>query len=529
MTEGNGEVRELPKGWCRVSLGDIAKILPGFGFPKEIQGKTKGKYPFFKFGDISKNVKIGNKYLIFCDHYADDQELERSKGKLLPKNSIVFAKIGEALKLNRRAILKVPSLVDNNVVGVKCLETVVNYLYLFFYLKTIHLEDYSRATTVPSVRKSDIEKIGLPLSPFTEQLRIVEKIEELFSDLDQGVESLKTVQKQLKVYRQVVLKWAFEGKLTEKWRSQIQPEKLDIKTGKELLAQIKAEREKRYQQKLAEWEEAVREWEAIGKSRKKPTKPSKPKDTLSLTQVELTKLSQLPDSWCWARVDQVGNVQLGRQRSPQNRSKDFPTQYIRAANITENGLDLTDVMDMEFKPHEFEQYQLKYGDIVLSEASGSAEQVGKPALWRNQIPNCCFQNTVVRFKSICLSSEYFLVVFKNFYINGVFSKVSTGVGINHLSANKFSAIPVPLPPVEEQEQILQEIESRLSICDQLESTIAENLQKAEALRQSILKQAFEGKLVPQDPNDKPAEKLLERIKQEKLKVKKDEQLSIQGV
>lgn len=98
-----------------------------------------------------------------------------------------------------------------------------------------------------------------------------------------------------------------------------------------------------------------------------------------------------------------------------------------------------------------------------------------------------------------------------------------------LALDDIQTIKIPIPPLEEQDQIVQEIESRLSICDRLEDTIIENLQKAEALRQSILKQAFEGKLVPQDPNDEPAEKLLERIKQEKIKVKKGEQLSIQGI
>ena len=373
-----------------------------------------------------------------------------------------------------------------------------------------------------------LEKEKIPLPPMFEQERIVEKIEELFSDVDQGVESLKTVQKQLKIYRQAVLKWAFEGKLTEAWRKQ-QP---TLKTGEALLDQINAERENRYQQQLAEWEEKVREWEAIGTVGKKPTKPHKLKELLPLTEAELLECPKLPDGWCWASVEQLGYVQLGRQRSPQNRSQDFPTKYIRAANITENGFELIDVLDMEFKPHEFKQYQLKDGDILLSEASGSPEQVGKPAVWRNQIPNCCFQNTVIRFRPIYLSSEYFLLVFKNLYSNGFFSNISSGVGINHLSANKFSAIPVPLAPLEEQEEIVQEIESRLSICDQLEATIIENLQKAEALRQSILKQVFEGKLVPQDPNDEPSEKLVERIKAERQATqppKTSNQLKIKGL
>jgi len=298
------------------------------------------------------------------------------------------------------------------------------------------------------------------------------------------------------------------------------------------LTQIKAERENRDRQQLAEWETAVKEWEAIDKVGKKPTKPQKPKELPPLNEAELSELRKLPTGWCWTSVEQLGYVQLGRQRSPQNRSKDFPTKYIRAANITNNGFELADVLDMEFKPHEFKQYQLKKGDILLSEASGSPEQVGKPAVWRDQIPNCCFHNTVIRFRPIYLASEYFLLVFKDFYSNGVFSNISSGVGINHLSANKFSAIPVPLAPLEEQEEIVQEVESRLSICDQLEATIIENLQKAEALRQSILKQAFEGKLVPQDPNDEPAEKLLEQIRlerQEKRSPQTPKQLKIKGI
>ncbi|MBP7041778.1 MAG: restriction endonuclease subunit S [Chloroflexi bacterium] len=224
-------------------------------------------------------------------------------------------------------------------------------------------------------------------------------------------------------------------------------------------------------------------------------------------------MPELPAGWAWVKVDALGEVQLGRQRSPKNRSKDFPTKYIRAANITENGLALTDVMDMEFKPDDFQRYQLMYGDILLSEASGSPDQVGKPALWRDQIPNCCFQNTVIRLRLLdSLYGEYFLHLFKHFYTNGVFAKTASGVGINHLSAGKFASLSAPLAPVNEQKQIVQEIDLRLSVIDQLEQTITDALQQAEALRQSILKKAFAGQLVPQDPQDEPASVLLSRIR-----------------
>jgi type I restriction enzyme, S subunit len=160
----------------------------------------------------------------------------------------VFAKIGEAIRLNRRAILAQDSLVDNNAMGAVAapgLET----LFLFYYLTTLKLGDVSRATTVPSVRKSDVESLQFPLAPVPEQRRIVAKIEELFSQLDAGVEELKKAKAQLKRYRQSVLKAAFEGKLTEEWRKKNRTTKTPRhkegkkpETAQELLARIREER-----------------------------------------------------------------------------------------------------------------------------------------------------------------------------------------------------------------------------------------------------------------------------------------------
>jgi type I restriction enzyme S subunit len=187
-------------------------------------------------------------------------------------------------------------------------------------------------------------------------------------------------------------------------------------------------------------------------------------------------------------------VQLGRQRSPKNVSKNHPTKYIRAANITEHGIDVSDVLEMEFSPAERERFALRDGDIVLSEASGSPSQVGKPAVWRDELPLCCFQNTVLRLRPAVLGSKYVLVVFQHFYANSVFAKVAGGVGINHLGAEKFSAIPFPLPPLAEQTRIVEEVERRLSVVEELESVVSANLQRATRLRQSILQRAFSGAL-----------------------------------
>ena len=157
------EIKDIPEHWQIKKLGEVCAILSGYGFPKNIQGSSSGEFPFYKVGDISKNVKAGYRTLNLCDNYIDAKTLLNLKAKPFPINTIVFAKIGEGLKLNRRAILGIPGIVDNNVVGVKAIENVCDDMFLFNFLTTVKLEDYSKATTVPSVRKSEIEQILFPL------------------------------------------------------------------------------------------------------------------------------------------------------------------------------------------------------------------------------------------------------------------------------------------------------------------------------------------------------------------------------
>ena len=219
------------------------------------------------------------------------------------------------------------------------------------------------------------------------------------------------------------------------------------------------------------------------------------KEQLSVYRQAVLKEAFSPkDNWSVKKVSEIGEVCLGRQRSPKNVSKDYPTKYLRAANITETGIDLTDVLEMEFSPKERTKYYLQYNDIILSEASGSAKQVGKPGLWKCQIQDCCIQNTVIRHRVKADNPEYVYWYYKYLYISGFFSNIVGGVGINHLGAKNFSEIRINLAPVSDQEGIVSDIESRLSVCDKIEETVITALQEAEAMRQSILKQAFAGEL-----------------------------------
>lgn len=163
-------------------LGEVCDFYAGTGFPNEYQGRVTGKYPFYKVGDISKNVLEGNRELKICANYVDEEVVQKLKGSILPPKTIVFAKIGEALKLNRRAITSCECLVDNNVMGIKAQNSRLNDEYLFYWLQNLNLSDYSESTTVPSVKKSRLQNIEINVSPLEEQEKVVSTLNKL-SDL----------------------------------------------------------------------------------------------------------------------------------------------------------------------------------------------------------------------------------------------------------------------------------------------------------------------------------------------------------
>ena len=342
-----------------------------------------------------------------------------------------------------------------------------------------------------------------------EQHRIVDRIEALFDEIDRGVESLRTAKSKIDLYRQSLLKSAFEGRLTAEWRAE-NPDKLLSPDA--LVQRILEKREMRYQASLNDWKRRLEEWKRSGQTGRRPPKPKRARAP-SMLGTESSRSAALPRGWVWLTAESVGMVQLGRQRSPKNRSKNFPTKYIRAANITEEGLAVDDLLDMEFLPHELDTYRLEKGDLLLAEASGSATQVGKAAIWGDQVPNCCFQNTVIRHRPYCRDFAVFLLwLYRYFYVSGKFAQVAGGVGINHLSASRFAQIPLPICSPAEQAEIVQILDDRLEAAEMLSAEIDANLARAEALRQSILKRAFSGQLVPQDPADEPAQALLARIR-----------------
>ncbi|MFN6273365.1 MAG: restriction endonuclease subunit S [Microcystis sp.] len=489
MTDSNSNYSDLPLGWKIVQLQDIGKIVSGGTPSTKVAEYWEEEICWISPADLSgynqKYISKGNKSI-------SKFGLENSSAKLMPKGSILFSS---------RAPIGYVAIASNSLAtnqGFKSIipnENIFNE-YIYYYLKSAKqlAEKHANGTTFKEISAKAFASLSIPLPPLPEQHRIVEKIEELFSELDNGVASLKKVLEQLKTYRQAVLKWAFEGKLTEKWRNTHQDSLEDADT---LLEQIKAERKRHYQQQLEDWKQALKEWENNGKETKKPTKPQQPKDLPPLTKEELSNLPSLPNGWMWVKLEDITNITGGIAKNSKRNALSIKLPYLRVANVYANFLDLNEVYEIGLRQEEVEKFLLVKNDLLIIEGNGSIDQIGRVAIWNDKINPCVHQNHVIKARPHTNTNPLFSLYFLLSHQGRKFIKKQAGStsGLYTLSLSKVRNLNIPFCSLQEQTKIVQEIESRLSVCDQLEATLTENLDKAEALRQSILKRAFEGKLV----------------------------------
>ncbi len=231
----------------------------------------------------------------------------------------------------------------------------------------------------------------------------------------------------------------------------------------------------------------------------------------------------LADGWVAVDLDQIAEVRLGRQRSPDRATGPYMRPYMRAANVTWDGISLDDVKEMDFTPEEYEVYGLRKGDILLGEASGSATEVGKPAVWNDEVPGACFQNTLIRVRATADLVPYLYWHFRHDAVSGAFGEASQGINIHHLGREKLAKWTISLPPLAEQRRIVVKVEGiqariravRQTLTGITGSVVSSVESDLNLLERSILAKAFRGELVPQDLADEPAAVLLERIRSER--------------
>ncbi len=336
-----------------------------------------------------------------------------------------------------------------------------------------------------------LEKAEFILPPLAEQHRIVAEIEKQFTRLDASVAALKQVQANLKRYRASVLKAACEGRLVPTEAELARSGGRDYEPADKLLERILTERRAR--------------WESQEKRRGKYKEPVAP---------DTSDLPKLSEGWVWATVDQVSyRIQYGTSSKAGSDATGIPV--LRMGNIQDGDLDLSHLKYLSAQDVDVQKTQLEHGDLLFNRTN-SAELVGKCAVFKGAPSPACFASYLIR-----VSFEGFLPEFACAYINSehgrrYISQVrSQQVGQANVNGTKLAAMPIPVPPLAEQRRIVAEVKRPLSVIQQAEATVEANLARAGRLRQSILKQAFSGKLVPQDPSDEPASVLLERIRAER--------------
>lgn len=478
--------------WERVQLADVASILNGAPFDSAYFSATRGM-PLVRIRDV-----LGGETTTYYDGPYEDTFLV-SPGELL---------VGMDGDFNSRFWGAQTALLNQRVCKISPNEVYYDKRLLAFalpgFLAAINANTPS--VTVKHLSSKTIGEIGLPLPPRAEQTRIVEKLEELLSELDAGVDELKTAQKKLIRYRHSLLKAAVDGALTSEWRKRNAP----AVTGAKLLKRILVERRSRWEQKqmsklAAQGKSPQKDWKA------KYTEPSAP---------DISVLPTLPLGWTWASVDQLTYEQkYGSSSKTNTDSTGVPV--LRMGNIQDGDLDLSNLKYLPNGHDEFPGLYLQNGDLLFNRTN-SPELVGKTAIYRSQMTPCSFASYLISVR-FC---ESYVPELASTFINSVYGKnwiksvVVQQVGQANVNGSKLSALAIPLPPIEEQREIVSSLQAQTrEIVEQLQH-IELSLRLAHAQRNNILKTAFSGQLVAQNPNDESASELRERIRSERIERKK---------
>lgn len=490
------------KLWVKCKLGEIAQLKNGYAFKSE-EYKNEG-IPIIRISDIKdgsvliENSKLINQSLEFENYTIESGDILIAMSGATTGKFGIYNSTKKAYQNQRVGNLK------------PILETATDKIFLFYLLYSLkrQIEKDAYGGAQPNISSTKVEDIEIEYPPLNEQHRIVVKIEELFSELDQGIDNLKTAQAQLKVYRQALLKHAFEGKLTAEWRAQ-NADKLESASA--LQQRIQHAREQRYQQQLAEWQT----------NGKQGSKPKAPKPITPITAEELAELPELPEGWDWMKSGEFFESVTSGSRGWADYYADSGAVFLRITNLDFDTLEL----DLESDKVQYVQppsgaeglrTKVKEGDFLFSITGYLGMFAIAPALEEAYVN----QHISLARPLNEFSKQYF-----GYYVtshtggmrylnNQTKGAVKAGLGLDDIQN-----FPVPICSLSEQMKIAEELKLRLSGIDQLDQTITTSLQQAEALRQSILKKAFSGELVPQDPNDEPASALLARIQAEKAEHK----------
>jgi type I restriction enzyme S subunit len=508
----------IPHTWSMAALCNLGEWCGGGTPSKLIDDYWNGNIPWVSPKDMKQDSIFDSE-----DHITE-RAVANSATKLIPRDSILcVTRSGILAHTFPVAISMVPVTVNQDIKTLTPFEG-IDARYLAWALRAQEreiLETCSKdGTTVNSIESARLYAYRVPVAPQKEQLKIVAKIEKLFSELDNGIESLKAARGQLKLYRHAVLKQAFEGKLTTKWRND---NRSTIESPSEILSGVERDSEARYQAQFEERKVATNRRAGDSLSAKKTKTPDRPKRVALIRERADKPLPELPIGWSWMpfsclltterKAMTTGPFGTMLQKS-EHQSAGVPVLGIE--NIGEaKFLHGNRIFVTPKKADELHAFEAKAGDIVISRSGTVGEICEVPdglgrALISTNLLRVSLNPTVVR-------SRFFVFLFQG--CNAVKNQVNDlckGSSRDFLNQSILTAITFPLPSLAEQDEVLRQIDTEMSRIERLSEEIETNLVKTTPLRQSILKMAFSGQLVAQDVNDEPAAVLLKRIQAEKV-------------
>ncbi|MEW6196546.1 MAG: restriction endonuclease subunit S [Bacteroidota bacterium] len=430
--------RSIPPNWSLVKLGDVCTTTSG-GTPSRTKKKYfEGKIPWVKSGELNFNI------IIDTEEKITKEALENSSAKIFSKGTLLIALYGSTV--GRLAFLGVDAATNQAVAAIipsKDYDKKFIYWFLFNYRDNLLQERIGGAQ--PNISQGVLKNILMPYPPLPVQHKIVEKIEELFSELDSGVANLRKAKEQIKTYRQSVLAYAFAGKLMQEWR---------IENG-----ELRVEDNSQF---------AISNLSAVRHD------------------------SQLPTGWKWVKLGEVSEIKRGKSKHrPRNDKKLYDGNYpfIQTGDIRNTESKFVKNFSQTYNEEGLKQSKLwPKGTLCVSIAAN----IGDTAILGF---DSCFPDSVV---GIIPKEQYLIVDYIHYYFKkekNNLEKLAPATAQKNINVGILENILIPLSSTEEQHQIVSEIERRFSVADKLEQTIDESLEKAEQLKQSILKQAFEGRLV----------------------------------
>jgi type I restriction enzyme S subunit len=491
MSESKG----LPRGWAEATLGDLITLTQnGFGKRSQESGRPTV---------VLRLADIADGEISLADPRRVNANPEQIQQYGLKPDDLLAIRVNGSPDIVGRVVRFLgsdqPVLFCDHFIHLRLPESgLARYLRCFADTRTVRRfveENKVSSAGQNTVNQSTLMRLAVPVPPLSEQHRIVEKIEELFSDLDAGVASLQRAKANLKRYRASVLKSAVEGRLTEDWRKE-HPQAED---GQMLLDRILRERREKWEKdQLQKFKEKGKEPPKNWQSKyEEPTAP------------DTSELPELPEGWVWARLGEILRIRNGYAFSSADYQDDG-IPLIRQSELKGPTVTLDDTVCLpESFLEEHSDFCVRKGDILV----GMSGSLGAIAEYQGETP--CLQNQRTGLFVIAdgVSRGFCRYAYLSFTARIV--REGKGVGVQNVSAKDIESLPIPLPPLAEQEQVVALVEERLSQIDSAERTIDAELIRSKRLRQSVLKRAFEGKLVPQDPKDEPASVLLERIKASK--------------